>query len=133
MRARSRFALWGPVVVYLAFIFALSSITHPPELPSGFDKDLHAILYTGLGLLLARALSGGLAHRVTLGVMVATTVLAMLYGISDEIHQIFVPPRQVEVLDVVADTIGGALGAGALYAWGIIRTRHGLREPSDRA
>ena len=133
MRARGRLFLWGPVVAYLAFIFALSSVAHPPRLPSGFDKELHAVLYAGLGLLLARALSGGLAHNVTLGVVVSTTVLAMLYGISDEIHQIFVPPRQVEVLDVVADTIGGALGAVALYAWGIIRTRHGLREPSDRA
>ena len=29
-------------------------------------------------------------------------------------------------LDVVADTVGASLGAGALYAWGIIRGRDGL-------
>jgi VanZ family protein len=131
--APSRLLLWGPVVLYLAFIFVLSSIAHPPELPNGSDKQLHSVLYAGLGMLLARALAGGLARAVTLGMVIATTVLAGLYGVSDEIHQIFVPPRQVEVFDVVADTIGGALGAIALYAWGIIQGRHGLREPPDRA
>jgi VanZ family protein len=123
MRAPSRLSLWGAVALYLAFIFVLSSIAHPPELPNGSDKRLHAALYAGLGMLLARALAGGLTRTVTRGMVVATTVLSGLYGVSDEIHQIFVPPRQVEVLDVVADTIGGALGAIALYAWGIIQRR----------
>jgi len=123
MRAPSRLSLWGAVALYLAFIFALSSIAHPPELPNGSDKRLHAVLYAGLGMLLARALAGGLTRTVTRGMVVTTTVLSGLYGVSDEIHQIFVPPRQVEVLDVVADTIGGALGAIALYAWGIIQRR----------
>jgi VanZ family protein len=123
MRAPSRLSLWGAVALYLAFIFVLSSIAHPPELPNGSDKRLHAALYAGLGMLLARALAGGLTRTVTRGMVVTTTVLSGLYGVSDEIHQIFVPPRQVEVLDVVADTIGGALGAIALYAWGIIQRR----------
>ncbi|PYR32256.1 MAG: teicoplanin resistance protein VanZ [Acidobacteria bacterium] len=123
MRAPSRLLLWGAVALYLAFIFVLSSIAHPPELPNGSDKRLHAVLYAGLGMLLARALAGGLTRTVTRGMVVTTTVLSGLYGVSDEIHQIFVPPRQVEVLDVVADTIGGALGAIALYAWGIIQRR----------
>ena len=133
MGAPSRLSLWGPVFLYLAFIFALSSIAHPPELPNGSDKQLHAVLYAGLGMLLARALVGGLTRPVPFGMVVLTTLLAGLYGVSDEIHQMFVPPRQVEALDVVADTIGGALGASALYAWGIIQKRHGLREPPHRA
>ena len=124
--------MWGPVVLYLAFIFTLSSIAHPPELPAGSDKDLHALLYSGLGFLLARALAGGLDRTVTLTMAISTTVLVALYGVSDELHQYFVPPRQVEVLDVVADTIGAAVAAFALYAWGIIRSRHGLRNPSGR-
>src|SRR5436190_1885900 len=82
-----------------------------------------SLVFACLGMLLARALAGGLTRTVTRGMVVTTTVLSGLYGVSDEIHQIFVPPRQVEVLDVVADTIGGALGAIALYAWGIIQRR----------
>ena len=55
-----------------------------------------------------------------------TVVFGALYGVSDEFHQYFNPPRSVEALDVVADTVGASLGAGALYAWGIIRGRDGL-------
>ena len=132
MASRAHALVWGPVVVYLAFIFTLSSIAHPPELPAGSDKHLHALLYSGLGFLLARALAGGLDRTVTLTVAISTTILAALYGVSDELHQYFVPPRQVELLDVVADTIGAGVAAFALYAWGIIRNRHGLRNPSGR-
>jgi VanZ family protein len=131
-RAVSRWALWAPVVLYLALIFGLSSIANPPELPEGSDKNLHALLYSGLGLLIVRALAGGLNRPVRLGVVVTATMLSALYGVSDELHQYFVPPRQVEVLDVVADTIGAGLATIALYAWGIIRDRHGLRNPSGR-
>jgi VanZ family protein len=131
-RAVSRRALWAPVVLYLALIFGLSSIANPPELPEGSDKNLHALLYSGLGLLIVRALAGGLDRPARLGVALTATMLSALYGVSDEIHQYFVPPRQVEVLDVVADTIGAGLAAFGLYAWGIIRDRHGLRNPSGR-
>ena len=54
---------------------------------------------------------------MTLGIAAAAVVVATLYGISDEFHQYFVPPRQVEVRDVLADAIGASLAAGALYAW----------------
>ena len=42
--------------------------------------------------------------------MVLSAVSASLYGISDEIHQSFVPFRQAEVADVIADTIGAFSG-----------------------
>jgi VanZ family protein len=76
-------------------------------------------------LLFARALAGGW-HCVTLRTVLATIGFAALYGASDELHQYFNPPRNVEILDVVADTIGGALGSIGLCAWGIIRGRNAL-------
>jgi VanZ family protein len=39
----------------------------------------------------------------------------MLYGVSDEFHQYFVPGRSVEALDVLADALGGLLGAWMMY------------------
>jgi len=42
--------------------------------------------------------------------MLLSVVSASLYGISDEIHQSFVPFRQAEVADVIADTIGAFSG-----------------------
>ncbi|MGB5540538.1 MAG: VanZ family protein, partial [Gammaproteobacteria bacterium] len=38
-----------------------------------------------------------------------------LYGVLDEIHQYFVPGRQADVLDVLADVSGGLLGAGLMF------------------
>ncbi|MEQ1730321.1 MAG: VanZ family protein [Vicinamibacterales bacterium] len=121
----SRIALWTPVVLYMAVIFGLSSITRPPGMPGGSDKVLHALSYSVLGLLFARALTGG-REPVTLRCVVLTVGFGALYGASDELHQYFNPPRSAEAADLLADTIGAGLGAGALYAWGIIRGRHGL-------
>lgn len=119
------FALWLPVLGYMALIFALSAIPRPPAMPGGSDKVLHTLLYSGLGFLFARAYAGGVT-RVSLRTVVTALVFGALYGASDELHQYFNPPRSVELADLVADTIGASLGAGALWAWGIIRTRNGV-------
>jgi VanZ like protein len=113
-----RLSLWAPVALYMMFIFWLSSISRPPDLPSGVsDKAAHMLLYSGLGALLVRARAGGWRRQVTLGIAAVAIVIATLYGISDEFHQSFVPLRQVEARDVLADAIGASLAAGALYAW----------------
>ena len=102
----------------MLFIFWLSSISRPPDLPGGVsDKGAHGLLYFGLGVLLVRARAGGWRRPVTLGIAAAAIVVATLYGISDEIHQYFVPLRQMEVRDILADAIGASLAASALYAW----------------
>jgi VanZ family protein len=120
--ASERLALWGPVVLYCALIFALSSVSTVPPLPAGMsDKTAHAILYSGLGLLVARALAGGLGRPVPLRVVVLVLVFAALYGLSDEFHQRFVPHREFDLKDMAADVVGGGLGAGLLWLWGILR------------
>lgn len=102
----------------MAFIFVLSSISRPPGLPAGLtDKSAHALLYGGLGALLVRALAGGWRRPVTRGIAVTAVVAATVYGVTDEIHQHFVPPRQSEPADVLADALGAAAAAGALYAY----------------
>jgi VanZ family protein len=53
--------------------------------------------------------------------VVGAVVLAALYGISDECHQLFVPGRQFDVRDMVADALRASACAGVLWAWGIIR------------
>ena len=113
-----RLSLWVPVALYMLFIFRLSATSSPPDLPSGVsDKVAHAILYGGLGALLVRARAGGWRRPVTLAVAVAATLVATLYGISDEVHQLFVPPRHAEVRDMLADAFGAGLMAGALHVW----------------
>ena len=119
--------LWGPVVLHAAIIFALSSIPDLGALPGGVsDKSGHSIGYALLGMLLLRALAGGRLRGVTWGRALLTIVLATLYGMSDELHQSYVPGRDADRLDVVADCIGAAAGVAlcgavaAARAWGIL-------------
>jgi VanZ family protein len=101
---------------YAGLIFYLSSrSTLPVALPqfNGVDKVAHLIEYSGLGLLVAWTLgSRGLAKGRALWL---AGLVCALYGASDELHQLFVPGRQCDVFDWVADTAGGALGAVTWY------------------
>jgi VanZ family protein len=106
-----------PVVVYMAFIFGLSSIPRPPDLPGEMsDKTGHMALYFGLSVLLVRALAGGWWARVTPWAACLAVVIATAYGVTDEVHQSFVPPRQTDAWDLAADATGASLAALGAYA-----------------
>lgn len=98
--------------LWCAIIFWLSSQSEPPkatwwlfEIP-GIDKVAHAGIYgilAGLVALGIRQLNEGVRRDVLFAVPVG---FAILYGLSDEIHQIFVPHRTFELLDLLADGLG---------------------------
>ncbi len=111
----------------MALIFGLSARAVLPKasrlLP---DKVAHAGVYGGLAGLLVRARSKGWRRPVTFGVCAVSVLIAVLYGVTDEIHQSFVPSRSMEAADLLADAVGAVGAASVLYAWGIIRGRHAL-------
>jgi VanZ family protein len=115
--------LWGPVVAYMALIFVLSAQPQPPLPTQLTDKQGHSIGYFGLAVTVSRALAGGLATGATLPAAAAAWTIAGAYAATDEWHQSFVPGRSADVHDWYADVIGALLGAGACWAWGIIRAR----------
>jgi VanZ family protein len=101
---------WGPVVLGAGVIFGLSSISGGGGL-SFFphaDKLAHLVVYFGLGLLLIRAIASSLKLGPLWCSAIAVAIGA-LYGVSDEIHQSFVPGRAMEGLDLLADTLGVTL------------------------
>jgi VanZ family protein len=109
---------WGPVCGYAGFIFYLSAQSHPEEhvpfVTHFSDKVLHAVEYAVFGALCYRALRGS-GHDVWRQQAIpAAILLASLYGISDEVHQAFVPFRDSNWLDWLADTVGATLGAVGL-------------------
>jgi VanZ family protein len=119
---RRAWALWAPVCVYALGIFISSSIEQPAVLPASVgDKTLHALAYAGLGLLTLRALARGTWRGVTAKVAMAAAVLAGAYGVSDELHQRFVPGRQFDMRDMLADASGAGLASAA--AWLVARVR----------
>jgi VanZ family protein len=100
----------------------VSSVPDVPDLLPGAssDKLAHGIVYSGLGFLLARALTAARPERLGLRLTATVVLLAVLYGLSDEVHQLFVPGRAFELRDLLADLIGSALGAGAYRLCDII-------------
>ena len=107
----------------MAMIFVLSSFSTLPSPPGGLsDYHAHFIAYLGLAVVTARALGKGLrgvGRRAAIGAIVIST----LYGLSDECHQLFVPGRTFDLLDLAADAVGSAAGACGASAWSIIRRR----------
>ena len=126
--------LWGPVALYMALIFGLSSQQTLPEPPGGLtDKHEHYLAYAGLSTLACRAVSGGLT-QVGAGGALGGWALASLYGLTDEYHQSFVPGRTSDAYDALADTAGAATAAVGLWAWGIIaRSRRERRSAAPPA
>lgn len=102
---------FAPALLYAAFIFFMSSRAIPTTLapPQGVDKLAHFAAYGILGVLLAFAFARAGLRAVY--VVVWASLLGALYGVSDELHQSFVPERSAEVLDAVADAIGSFMGA----------------------
>lgn len=114
--------LWLPVLAYMAAIFYIQGLSSPPS-PAGVnDKSLHLAGYALLGLLSARAAAGGLGRPVTLGAALLAVAVTSGYGITDEVHQGFVPLRTRDILDWYADTAGAVAGAVLATTWGILVT-----------
>jgi VanZ family protein len=99
-----KLALWGPVVVWAAVIFAFSSV---PSLSTGLGtwdevlrKGAHITEYAILGALLFRAL----------GRELPALAVGIAYAATDEVHQHFVSGRHSSPFDVAFDASGLALG-----------------------
>ena len=101
---------WLPPFAYAALIFYLSSLPGTTYFPQFFsaDKLLHLGEYGILGYLLARAL--GCCHLRKKILFITAFSGCLVYGISDELHQLFVPHRCTSIMDVIADGVGSFTG-----------------------
>ena len=130
---------WGVVLLWLALIFCLSHqpVTESKGLSTGVAevvmqaveqvapaadldinrvdhlvrKNAHFFVYLVLGALMLNALRrSGMTGIKSVGLAM---LLCLLYAISDEVHQTFVPGRGGQVEDVLLDSMGAAIGIGA--------------------
>jgi len=112
---------WFPLILYSGIIFYVSSRSdlQTPLPATQFDKFIHMLLYCPFGFLAAYAI-GQTKPSVSGNVLWGLAVLlSLLYGVSDEFHQSFVPGRYSSWSDVIADTVGGILGG-----YYFLRVRH---------
>ena len=100
---------WIPVFVYMMAVFYISSLTSS-EIPGSGGIDLsflHIGEYFILSLLIFRALGYykiDKKKRILLSIL-----LSFLYGITDEIHQIYIPGRTFDFLDMIFNLVGSSL------------------------
>lgn len=101
---------------WMALIFYLSSRPYIP-VPGLFedqDKYMHFCAYAALGIFVAGGWRQAGVRLQWRDVAVAALVV-VVYGISDEFHQSFVPGRQVSLGDLIADALGGLFGVWLMY------------------
>lgn len=103
----------------MGLIFYASSISGQDmpkfDIPN-IDKLFHFVEYLILGYLLARAFLHSSVIPNYRHIFITSIVITLLYGASDEFHQIFVSQRSCDIIDLLVDLFGGCAGAGlSLY------------------
>lgn len=107
----------------MALIFLISSFA--VKVPGGQhfplrDKGIHFVEYGLLGWLCAAAASRSWPSVPAWRTLTFAIFVSTLWGLSDEIHQSFVPGRFAELGDLVADLCGSTAGA---LAWRLFSNR----------
>ena len=113
---------WAPAIAWAGLIFAFPA---QPDLRFAPDEALdflvrkagHMAVFGILALLLWRAVAGTTARRRPWAWALA---LAVLYAITDELHQGGVTGRNASAADVGIDAAGALI---AVTATGLIRSR----------
>ena len=96
---------WFFVIVIAITIFYVSSLSFEGAPLGGFGfkaTAYHFIVFFILASFLLPALVKGKNKQL----IILAILLAILYGISDEIHQLFVPNRHFSILDILIDSLG---------------------------
>ena len=76
-------------------------------------KAAHLIIYIILGILVISLLKEYMI--INKKSIIFSIIIVMLYSISDEIHQSFVPGRSCELRDIIIDSSGGIIGTYLYY------------------
>ena len=108
----------------MALIFYASSQPGvPPIVGLVGDKVVHAGAYAVLAALAVWALTDRFRVPVTAGIALLAAIIAALYGASDELHQSFVPTREMDAFDLLADSVGAVIAAVGFRTWSILARR----------
>lgn len=126
MRSRAEpFARWAPVVLWMALIFILSAqpglaVSADPSFDLPVRRAAHVGAYGILTVLVAHALSGSSDPRR----LILAGAVAVVYGVTDELHQSVVPDRTGQAEDVLLDALGAALAMGTIALHRRVVARH---------
>ena len=117
---------WLPVILYCLAIYIQSDLPASEHIPSFefSDKVLHFFAYAVMGILFYRAYQTLRIKDNPQMLLLFSVVSASVYGISDEIHQYYVPFRDASFLDVIANILGAVCGVYLYHLWIFYRNRN---------
>jgi len=110
---------WGILaILWMAVIFILSGPWFTSQktaefVPEGYDFNslvrtgAHLLLYFVLAIFIVKTLPDPL--KLPLSPLVLAILLSCLCGVTDEIHQHFVPGRHFRIQDMFTDSVGALL------------------------
>ena len=119
LRLKNFIYYWLPVILYCIAIYIQSDFPSSEHIPTFefSDKVLHFLAYAVMGVLFYRAYQT-LRFKENLRLLILLSIVsASLYGISDEIHQYFVPYRDASIFDVIANCLGAICGVYLYNLW----------------
>jgi len=100
-----------PALLIAGVIWFLSSQSVLPKNVYFWDKLQHFIAYGAFGFAVGFWVSWVFWERRPVLALLLTTLAGSVYGAIDEFHQFFVPGRDCNAWDWVADTLGAFCGA----------------------
>jgi VanZ family protein len=114
---------WLPVILYCIAIYIQSDFPASEHIPTFefSDKILHFLAYAVMGVLFYRAYQTLRIKDNLRMLLFLSVVSASLYGISDEIHQYYVPFRDASIFDVIANVLGAICGVYLYNLWVVSR------------
>ena len=99
----------GQVVSFLEWVLRLDLSAYHGVI----RKLAHVGAYFVLGAFLTDMFSAYTKRRTI--IIRGAFIVALLYAITDEVHQTFIPGRSGEVRDVLIDMIGATIGIGLMF------------------
>lgn len=103
---------WLPMILLMMVIFWLSS-RQTNQLPDMgwldfvFKKGAHMVGYAMLGIFCY----WGTRHWAS------ALIITILYAVTDEVHQAYVPTRNGQISDVLIDSTGAFIGCVLYHYW----------------
>lgn len=83
------------------------------------DKVFHMGAYFTMGVFAWRVFNNYLSKPKM--IFASSLVFCSLYGLSDEWHQSFVPGRDADLLDWVADTLGASIALSMIHYYSVLK------------
>ena len=120
----------APVALMAVIFFLSAQESVGPDIGNWARVIAHFTQYAALAALWAWALAPALGRQALL----AAAAISLLYAISDEYHQSFVPGRDADPLDVLVDACGIAVAlvlARQALSVGEVADRHRDEQAKD--